>query len=67
MNSYTRRVAALVVLATVLCLPLSAYAEPRERDGGRDPGKVVRIIKQIKKLFGVGVTDDLPGPPVPKG
>jgi hypothetical protein len=67
MKVYSRRFAAVVLAASLAIAPI-AIASPQGR-GGRDRDfgeKVVRIIKQIQKLFGVSSNDDLPLPPPPR-
>lgn len=52
-----------VVLAASLCVCSSMTAGPRER-GPRDRD-TPKIVKIIKKLFGIGSNEDLPIPPHP--
>lgn len=65
MKSFSRRAAAVVLIAA-LSLPSVALASPLyERDRGRDPNPIIRIIKKIQKIFGVTSNDDVPVPPKP--
>jgi hypothetical protein len=53
----------------VFCLagtPL-ASAKPFREGADPDPGeRVVRVVKKIKKFFGISTLDDFPEPPRPK-
>jgi hypothetical protein len=64
MKLWTRRAAA-VVLAAILSVPVMAGGAPRDREG-REGDRVAKIVKVIKKIFGVGSNDDLPIPPINK-
>ena len=66
MKLFSFRTAA-VVLAVALSLSTPVYAQPHGRERGGRFEQVVRIIKQIQRLFGgVSTNDDIPTPPIPK-
>lgn len=66
MKVYSRSMAAAVLAVAVsLSVPTTTAASPRKsRD--HEQSKVVRIIREIQRLFSIGTNDDLPLPPPPK-
>lgn len=58
--------AAVIALALALSLPSVAAPSKQDRERGRDKNEVVRVIKQIQRLFGISTNDDLPLPPPPR-
>lgn len=67
MKRYTGSIAAcvLVALFTLTVGPAMAAA-PRSDRGREVPAPIVRLIKQFKKVFGIGPQDNLPIPPRPE-
>jgi hypothetical protein len=59
------RIPAAVALAALLALSVTpvASAAPRERVGV--PERIVKIIKNLQKFFGVTTQENLPLPPRP--
>jgi hypothetical protein len=68
MNRKNRRWGA-AALTLVFCLagaPL-AYGKAFREGADPDPGeRIVRVVKKIKKFFGISTLDDFPEPPRPK-
>lgn len=68
MNRNHRRwgAAALILVFCLAGAPL-ASAKPFREGSDPDPGeRVVRVIKKVKKFFGISTLDDFPEPPRPK-
>jgi hypothetical protein len=65
MKAHRTRTAALL-LAVALALPIAPLtASPRGKRDRDVTDPVVRIIKNIRKFFGITALDDLPSPPKP--
>ncbi|HXG58760.1 MAG TPA: hypothetical protein VNL91_07035 [Thermoanaerobaculia bacterium] len=63
MNSRIRRMTSATLLVVCLVLTQSAFA--RDRDRGREPGPVSKIVKAVKKIFVPITQNDYPVPPKP--
>ena len=66
MKSYRRYLSAAALAISLLVAPLTTAATRQDRDDLRFvlKEKIVRVIKQIQRIFPVAVTED-PSPPKP--
>ena len=65
MKSHLRRIAAIVIVVALSLPTVALAASHDDRDRGRGTDPIVRIIKKIQKLLGIGSNDDIPTPPKP--
>lgn len=61
----SRSVASSLVLVLLLSTTAPVYAAPRDRDQPRWDRPFNRIVRVIKKFFGVTSTGDMMIPPIP--
>jgi hypothetical protein len=60
-----RGIIAAVLFSLITAQPLAFGAERRAQEPKDTRSTVTKVLKQIGKLFGITVAEDLPGPPKP--
>ena len=63
MNPFTKRVAAVVLAASLTVAANPLIAAPRDERG--DVPRIVKVIKKLQKLLGISTHDEQPVPPRP--
>jgi hypothetical protein len=64
MKTVSKRAVAVLIVA-ILAIGPAAAALPADHGDYPLPGKIVRIIKKLQQIFGVGSQTDQPTPPRP--